>query len=255
MGCSASTPVVETRSGDSPKPLPDAPDASAYSTTIRNIRSASEDEADEPLAIGALWIFEQTKENVKDVYTFGKILGKGQFGVCRLVTEKSSGMRYACKSLGKRRLATQSDVEDVRREVQIMHHLAGHPNIVTIKAAPGPPRATPCPSPLACPCSRQAEEKKRRKAMRASKKEAKPLWEEDGKMLVLDEADRILDMGFAATMDAIVANLPRQGRQTMLFSRTSSNAAPVRVMPEASDRTPPRRRVRAVRVKLHAATE
>lgn len=36
-------------------------------------------------------------------------------------------------------------------------------------------------------------------------------------MLVLDEADRILDMGFAATLDAIVANLPREGRQTMLF--------------------------------------
>jgi superfamily II DNA/RNA helicase len=33
---------------------------------------------------------------------------------------------------------------------------------------------------------------------------------------VLDEADRILDMGFAATLDAIVANLPRE-RQTMLF--------------------------------------
>lgn len=38
-------------------------------------------------------------------------------------------------------------------------------------------------------------------------------------MLVLDEADRILDMGFAATLDAIIANLPKQ-RQTMLFSAT-----------------------------------
>ncbi|EFJ48780.1 hypothetical protein VOLCADRAFT_60063 [Volvox carteri f. nagariensis] len=42
-------------------------------------------------------------------------------------------------------------------------------------------------------------------------------------LLVLDEADRILDMGFAATMDAIVANLPRE-RQTMLFSATQTKS-------------------------------
>eukprot|EP00879_Flechtneria_rotunda_P007385 GHRR01007747.1.p1 GENE.GHRR01007747.1~~GHRR01007747.1.p1 ORF type:complete len:272 (+),score=65.94 GHRR01007747.1:221-1036(+) len=43
-------------------------------------------------------------------------------------------------------------------------------------------------------------------------------------MLVLDEADRILDMGFAATLDAILDNLPRQGRQTLLFSATQVSA-------------------------------
>lgn len=37
--------------------------------------------------------------------------------------------------------------------------------------------------------------------------------------LVLDEADRMLDMGFQATLDAIVARLPKQ-RQTLLFSAT-----------------------------------
>ncbi|GIL64765.1 hypothetical protein Vafri_18644 [Volvox africanus] len=42
-------------------------------------------------------------------------------------------------------------------------------------------------------------------------------------ILVLDEADRILDMGFAATLDAIVANLPHQ-RQTMLFSATQTKS-------------------------------
>ncbi|RPB14162.1 DEAD-domain-containing protein [Morchella conica CCBAS932] len=40
-------------------------------------------------------------------------------------------------------------------------------------------------------------------------------------LLVLDEADRILDMGFRATVDAIVANLPRT-RQTLLFSATQT---------------------------------
>ncbi|MEW5308593.1 MAG: hypothetical protein WDW38_000538 [Sanguina aurantia] len=41
--------------------------------------------------------------------------------------------------------------------------------------------------------------------------------------LVLDEADRILDMGFAATMDAILEGLPKS-RQTMLFSATQTKS-------------------------------
>jgi ATP-dependent RNA helicase DDX10/DBP4 len=40
-------------------------------------------------------------------------------------------------------------------------------------------------------------------------------------MLVLDEADRILDMGFQKDVDAIVDYLPRE-RQTMLFSATQT---------------------------------
>jgi ATP-dependent RNA helicase DDX10/DBP4 len=40
-------------------------------------------------------------------------------------------------------------------------------------------------------------------------------------MLVLDEADRILDMGFQKTVDAIVDHLPKE-RQTMLFSATQT---------------------------------
>ncbi|CBQ68943.1 probable HCA4-can suppress the U14 snoRNA rRNA processing function [Sporisorium reilianum SRZ2] len=40
-------------------------------------------------------------------------------------------------------------------------------------------------------------------------------------VLVLDEADRILDMGFSRTLNAIVENLPRD-RQTMLFSATQT---------------------------------
>jgi len=40
-------------------------------------------------------------------------------------------------------------------------------------------------------------------------------------MLVLDEADRIMDMGFQASVDAIIEHLPKQ-RQTMLFSATQT---------------------------------
>jgi ATP-dependent RNA helicase DDX10/DBP4 len=40
-------------------------------------------------------------------------------------------------------------------------------------------------------------------------------------MLVLDEADRIMDMGFQGTVDAIVEHLPK-ARQTLLFSATQT---------------------------------
>lgn len=42
-------------------------------------------------------------------------------------------------------------------------------------------------------------------------------------VLVLDEADRILDMGFASTLNAIIAQLPTQ-RQTLLFSATQTRS-------------------------------
>lgn len=43
------------------------------------------------------------------------------------------------------------------------------------------------------------------------------------KILVLDEADRCLDMGFQQTMNAIIANLPPK-RQTLLFSATQTRS-------------------------------
>ncbi|KAF8584632.1 DEAD-domain-containing protein [Ramaria rubella] len=42
-------------------------------------------------------------------------------------------------------------------------------------------------------------------------------------MLILDEADRILDMGFARSLNAIVSHLPRT-RQTLLFSATQTQS-------------------------------
>ncbi|XP_069825869.1 probable ATP-dependent RNA helicase DDX10 [Dendropsophus ebraccatus] len=42
-------------------------------------------------------------------------------------------------------------------------------------------------------------------------------------MLILDEADRILDMGFSDTMNAIIENLPAK-RQTLLFSATQTKS-------------------------------
>uniref|UniRef100_A0A803NIR4 non-specific serine/threonine protein kinase n=1 Tax=Cannabis sativa TaxID=3483 RepID=A0A803NIR4_CANSA len=73
--------------------------------------------------------------NIRDLYTLGRKLGQGQFGTTYLCTENSTKNEYACKSISKRKLISKEDVEDVRREIQIMHHLAGHKNIVTIKGA------------------------------------------------------------------------------------------------------------------------
>uniref|UniRef100_A0A0E0GUP4 non-specific serine/threonine protein kinase n=1 Tax=Oryza nivara TaxID=4536 RepID=A0A0E0GUP4_ORYNI len=72
---------------------------------------------------------------LKDLYTIGKKLGQGQFGTTYLCVEKATGREFACKSIAKRKLLTQEDVEDVRREIQIMHHLAGHANVVSIVGA------------------------------------------------------------------------------------------------------------------------
>ncbi|KAG2683142.1 hypothetical protein I3843_10G019600 [Carya illinoinensis] len=78
----------------------------------------------------------QTKTgHLKEHYNLGAKLGHGQFGTTFLCVEKATGKEYACKSIAKRKLLTKEDVEDVRREIQIMHHLAGQPNIVSIRGA------------------------------------------------------------------------------------------------------------------------
>ncbi|XP_068650541.1 calcium-dependent protein kinase 1-like [Aristolochia californica] len=73
--------------------------------------------------------------NLKELYSLGRKLGQGQFGITYLCIEKATGKEFACKSIAKRKLTTEEDVEDVRREIQIMHHLAGHPNVISIIGA------------------------------------------------------------------------------------------------------------------------
>eukprot|EP00244_Chara_vulgaris_P008186 TRINITY_DN3136_c0_g1_i1.p1 TRINITY_DN3136_c0_g1~~TRINITY_DN3136_c0_g1_i1.p1 ORF type:complete len:546 (-),score=136.52 TRINITY_DN3136_c0_g1_i1:674-2311(-) len=80
-------------------------------------------------------VLQRETENVRNLYTIGRELGRGQFGVTYLCTEKETNLQYACKCIAKRKLLQPEDVEDVRREVHIMHHLSGHPNIVAIKGA------------------------------------------------------------------------------------------------------------------------
>ncbi|KAH0920213.1 hypothetical protein HID58_027878 [Brassica napus] len=69
------------------------------------------------------------------LYDLHKELGRGQFGITYRCTDKSNGREYACKSISKRKLIRQKDIEDVRREVMILQHLTGQPNIVEFRGA------------------------------------------------------------------------------------------------------------------------
>lgn len=80
-------------------------------------------------------ILGKAYEDVRAHYSLGKELGRGQFGVTYLCTEIRTGKQYACKSISKKKLVTKGDKDDMRREVQIMQHLSGQPNIVEFKGA------------------------------------------------------------------------------------------------------------------------
>lgn len=43
-------------------------------------------------------------KDVTQLYTLGKVLGKGQFGTTRVAEEKATSKIYACKSIAKRKL-------------------------------------------------------------------------------------------------------------------------------------------------------
>ncbi|KAK4353532.1 hypothetical protein RND71_025726 [Anisodus tanguticus] len=79
------------------------------------------------------WVLPYKTQSLECVYTIGKKLDQGQFGTTYLCTKKSTGHLYACKTIPKKKLICKEDYEDVRREIQIMHHLSEHPNVVRIK--------------------------------------------------------------------------------------------------------------------------
>ncbi|KAH1194703.1 Calcium-dependent protein kinase 7 [Glycine max] len=74
-----------------------------------------------------------TGREIEARYELGRELGRGEFGITYLCTDKETGEELACKSISKKKLRTAIDIDDVRREVEIMRHLPQHPNIVTLK--------------------------------------------------------------------------------------------------------------------------
>ncbi|WOL16916.1 calcium-dependent protein kinase 20 [Canna indica] len=76
---------------------------------------------------------DPTGRDIGSRYELGEELGRGEFGVTYLCVDKATGDRFACKSISKKKLRTIVDIEDVRREVEIMRHLPEHPNFVSLK--------------------------------------------------------------------------------------------------------------------------
>ncbi|KAK8945943.1 Calcium-dependent protein kinase isoform 2 [Platanthera guangdongensis] len=68
--------------------------------------------------------------DLSSLFILEKELGRGQFGITYLCTELSTGVKYACKSISKRKLVSRTDIEDMRREIFILQHLTGQPNVV-----------------------------------------------------------------------------------------------------------------------------
>ncbi len=54
------------------------------------------------------------------------------FGTTFRVSHKVTKREAACKAIAKRKLWSAEDVEDVRREISILHHLGDHPNVVEL---------------------------------------------------------------------------------------------------------------------------
>ncbi|KAE8692378.1 Calcium-dependent protein kinase 24 [Hibiscus syriacus] len=78
---------------------------------------------------------DSSGSNISGRYKIREELGRGEFGVTSKCFDLKTGEPYACKKISKARLRTEIDIEDVRREVEIMKHLPKHPNIVAFREA------------------------------------------------------------------------------------------------------------------------
>ncbi|XP_031260391.1 calcium-dependent protein kinase 20-like [Pistacia vera] len=128
---------------DAPKPQPQVPEQRPTPPADKVGLADDPDKAKKPphtkkvssAALQMESVLGRKTGNLKEIYSLGRKLGQGQFGTTFLCIEKATGNEYACKSIAKRKLTTEEDVEDVRREIRIMHHMAGHPNVIQIVGA------------------------------------------------------------------------------------------------------------------------
>jgi serine/threonine protein kinase len=120
MGCGSSSPSATKGKGDpddptkGPRLSENGPSEAGKPKKKKLDRSAS---GNRTLDLSGT-ILEQPGD-VRDYYTFDKVLGKGNFGVVHLVYEKKTNQPFACKSISKRKLVTPDDIGDVQREIQV----------------------------------------------------------------------------------------------------------------------------------------
>ena len=74
---------------------------------------------------------ETYSNNKKDKYEIGEILGKGAYGLVRLVTNKINNEKYAMKIYDKSKLDSNSKINSVFREIEILKN-SNHKNIVKL---------------------------------------------------------------------------------------------------------------------------
>ncbi|RDX94343.1 Calcium-dependent protein kinase 20, partial [Mucuna pruriens] len=120
---------------DAAKPVPLEPEKPAASHAEAAPKKPTHVKRVSSVGLQVDSVLGRKTENMKEFYSLGRKLGQGQFGTTFMCVQKGVNKEFACKSIAKRKLTTQEDVEDVRREIQIMHHLAGHPNVIQIVGA------------------------------------------------------------------------------------------------------------------------
>ncbi|KAK3269875.1 Calcium-dependent protein kinase 25 [Cymbomonas tetramitiformis] len=77
-------------------------------------------------------IDNRSEGTVDEKYLLQQSLGSGQYGFAVVAKHKVESKVYCCKTISKRILDAY-ELDGLRREVQIMRHLYGHPNIVDFK--------------------------------------------------------------------------------------------------------------------------
>lgn len=119
-----SSPDHTPKQHSKPKPKPKPNAAPTHSNNKQTTTSTQ---------IGA--ILGKPYVNIHQMYEMKKELGSGQSGVTYLCVEKTTKREYACKSISRSKLLSTQEIEDVRREVMILQHLSGQPNIVEFRGA------------------------------------------------------------------------------------------------------------------------
>ncbi|CAI7879655.1 unnamed protein product [Closterium sp. NIES-53] len=92
-----------------------------------------EEETPEVLGPSNSNVLGKPYQDLEDKYKMSpKELGRGNFGVIHVCENLETGERYACKTITKAKLECWDDVDDVKREVQVLETLRGHPHVVSI---------------------------------------------------------------------------------------------------------------------------